>query len=333
MKTKKIAKRLTAAALTAAFMVSASTAAMAGEWKEDTNGWWYQEDDSTYPANAWKEIDGKWYYFDQNGYMRRGWVQDGSTWYFLGADGSMSTNQVVEGYQLAADGSRIDERNQLGIYIKEKTTEKNTTAANGEVVMECKVSVPLVTIAGNQDATNKINSYFNEVKNNIEADRAAHEAEAVGYYNMAGQANGVHYETQYSFEALGTTKNYISFRLDRYDYTGGAHGYTQTTLVSFDPATGEVIKLDDMAIAPDSMKEKILNNAAKQITAAYSEVTEDIVKNAGIEQWCVVDGGLKLLYNQYNIACYAAGQIEVTVPYKEYSMYTNEYGRELSKGN
>ena len=39
----------------------------AAEWKQDNSGWWYQNDDGSYPINTWKEIDGKQYYFGNDG--------------------------------------------------------------------------------------------------------------------------------------------------------------------------------------------------------------------------------------------------------------------------
>lgn len=40
------------------------------EWKQEGDGrWWYQNEDGSYPANQWMEIDGKQYYFDAGGYM------------------------------------------------------------------------------------------------------------------------------------------------------------------------------------------------------------------------------------------------------------------------
>lgn len=46
-----------------------SMTSFAAEWKQDNSGWWYQNDDGSYPTNTWKEIDGKQYYFDNNGYI------------------------------------------------------------------------------------------------------------------------------------------------------------------------------------------------------------------------------------------------------------------------
>ncbi len=73
----------------------------AGEWKEDNIGWWWQNDDGTYPINTWKEINGKSYYFNENGYMLCNTITpDGKQ---VGADGvlleqsvnSVNTDNVV----------------------------------------------------------------------------------------------------------------------------------------------------------------------------------------------------------------------------------------------
>lgn len=46
-----------------------SFTSLAAEWIQDTKGWWYQEEDGSYPSNTWKEIEGKQYYFGSDGYM------------------------------------------------------------------------------------------------------------------------------------------------------------------------------------------------------------------------------------------------------------------------
>lgn len=46
----------------------------AGEWKQDAIGWWYQNNDNSYPVNRWEWVDGnhdgiaECYYFNENGY-------------------------------------------------------------------------------------------------------------------------------------------------------------------------------------------------------------------------------------------------------------------------
>lgn len=56
------------------------------EWKQDSTGWRYIENNET--VTGWKEIEGKSYYFDSNGYM----VHD----------------ETIDNYYLSSDGSKIE---------------------------------------------------------------------------------------------------------------------------------------------------------------------------------------------------------------------------------
>lgn len=74
--------------------------AYAGQWQSDANGWWWQEDDGSYPTNTWKWIDGnndgvaEFYYFDGNGYMlSNGTAPNGSQ---VDADGKWIVSGVVQ---------------------------------------------------------------------------------------------------------------------------------------------------------------------------------------------------------------------------------------------
>lgn len=83
-------KKLLTAALAGIIAISSFTSALAGQWKQDTVGWWYQNDDGTWPANVLKQIDGQWYYFDSTGYMKTGNFQFETGWLNFRDDGSCS---------------------------------------------------------------------------------------------------------------------------------------------------------------------------------------------------------------------------------------------------
>ena len=86
-----------AAALTISTVLSFT--ALAGSWKKDAKGWWYDYGNGSYPANKWEWIDGngdglaECYYFNSNGYMAASTYQDG---YELNADGQWVNNGVVQ---------------------------------------------------------------------------------------------------------------------------------------------------------------------------------------------------------------------------------------------
>lgn len=81
----KKARLITATLFVTALM---SFSAYAGQWQQDSTGWWYQNDDGSYPVNQWQEIDGKQYYFGADGYM-------------------LSNTTTPDGYQVGADGAWV----------------------------------------------------------------------------------------------------------------------------------------------------------------------------------------------------------------------------------
>lgn len=87
-------KKAIAIALATATMASQAMPAMAAEWKQDNTGWWYQEDNGSYPTNSWKWINGRCYYFDSNGYMLANTTTpDG---YTVDATGAWTVNGAVQ---------------------------------------------------------------------------------------------------------------------------------------------------------------------------------------------------------------------------------------------
>lgn len=83
-----------------------ATTALAGEWKQDQVGWWYQNDDGSYPQSVLKKIDSYWYYFDNTGYMRTGWLQFTDGWFGFREDGScLNPVSQIDGVPVGAPES------------------------------------------------------------------------------------------------------------------------------------------------------------------------------------------------------------------------------------
>jgi len=72
---------------------TSGTSSVTEGWKQDAAGWWYQNADGSYPANAWKQVNGKWYYFEANGYIAANKWINGT--YYVGSDGAMLTNTTT----------------------------------------------------------------------------------------------------------------------------------------------------------------------------------------------------------------------------------------------
>ena len=118
-------KRFVMLGLVAGLSVLSAVPAFAGEWKADTKGWWYREDNGSYPASTWKEINGKQYYFGADGYMLANTTTpDG---YTVNADGAWTVNGIVQTKSAGLNADNVQDISGSG-----HTTDGQTTPAGGE---------------------------------------------------------------------------------------------------------------------------------------------------------------------------------------------------------
>ena len=99
----------------------------AANWVHNNTGWWYREDNGSYPANQWKSIGGKWYWFNNSGYMVTGWKQINGLWYYFDNSGAMASNRWIGNYYVEASGAMATNKwignyyvNGSGLWTKTK---------------------------------------------------------------------------------------------------------------------------------------------------------------------------------------------------------------------
>jgi len=131
------------------------------------------------------------------------------------------------------------------------------------------------------------------------------------------------YFAEISISNTISTPNIFSVEMRQYLYTGGAHGYGSVTFKNYDPQTGAVIN-NDMLFND--------HNAFTRFAEKAFRKTHEISESASLNEagfWFEDDifqlpetigftkEHLILHYNQYEIASYAAGPIEVEIPLEE----------------
>ena len=173
---KKSIKKLLICGLVTTLSLSSSLTTLAGTWKQDNKGWWYQRDNGSYPSNGWEWIDGnndgiaECYYFDSVGYM-------------------LANTTTPDGYQVNADGAWIS-----GSVVQTKKAEvqanQNITTGGRQMYFNHpKWTKEEVLAIQNEDAFNKRFSlgeympYNVEVVSQASADKFADYLDF--YYNYA----------------------------------------------------------------------------------------------------------------------------------------------------
>ena len=93
-------KKIFGALITAGLTLMIGSSAAAAGWQLDATGWWWLNDNGTWPSNSWQWLDGNFdgvaecYYFGPDGYMyTSGVTPDG---YTVNADGAWVVNGVVQ---------------------------------------------------------------------------------------------------------------------------------------------------------------------------------------------------------------------------------------------
>ncbi len=117
----------------------------------------------------------------------------------------------------------------------------------------------------------------------------------------------------------------ISVELIEYEFTGGAHGSQSTTYVNFKYKNSEPELFNDFL--NDEEKEIISRLIEEEIRKKFGLSAREPLSRAGIWEEMkkikfngnlkIEEHGLRVLFNQYEIAPYAMGAIEVFIPYKK----------------
>jgi hypothetical protein len=133
------------------------------------------------------------------------------------------------------------------------------------------------------------------------------------------------WEASFEGEVNFDSKNLVCIAINSYLDTGGAHGNSHVTFLNFDKKTGKLLSQNDI------IKDK---EAFKKLAQPYFEdVTKPFLNDESVQNMFFGEAfqlpenigfnevGVILLYNVYDIASYAQGITEFTIPYTEAKPY------------
>lgn len=138
----------------------------------------------------------------------------------------------------------------------------------------------------------------------------------------------MNYANLTSTDVVYNEKNILSLAISNYDFEGGAHGNHGTTLVSYNLNEKKVITLNDVFGAD---YKPILNKALeislrKKFKLASKDSLSNILFDNKIEatdNFCITNKGILFMYNPYEIASYASGEIDLYVPFADIKQVLN----------
>ncbi|MEN9649127.1 MAG: Peptidoglycan-N-acetylmuramic acid deacetylase PdaC [Candidatus Parcubacteria bacterium] len=173
----------------------------------------------------------------------------------------------------------------------------------------------------NEIIVKKVQSVISDFKKSLS--QAEHEKDEISTLDI-----------NFTQERITAIANIVSFRLtEAYYAAGAAHPVQTTETYSFDTRTGRVISLSLLFIPGSDYLQRIstysISELKKKLGTAADE--DQITRGAGPDAenfpaFVLGDTGIKIIFSQYQVAAYAAGEQEIVVPYGELKEFISKDG-------
>ncbi|WNH13828.1 DUF3298 domain-containing protein [Thalassobellus suaedae] len=125
------------------------------------------------------------------------------------------------------------------------------------------------------------------------------------------------WEAQIDGEILHQSPEIICIAITTYINTGGAHGNLNISFLNFNSETGHLIPNENLFKNMDTFKKiakTYFNETIKDNDYLFDSESFELPQNIAYNE-----DGIVLLYNTYEIAPYASGIIEFTIPFENIS--------------
>ncbi len=185
--------------------------------------------------------------------------------------------------------------------------------------IDVNLQIPVISGLNNTAMQESLN---NTLENDALQFKNPLEKDAEEYYQQAAGNEELHfwpYAAYTEFITVYDKNNLLSITVDYYDYTGGAHGYTERVAYNYDLVSGEEIKLNDLFMDSYDFKTILDQEVQRQIKQDLEiYFGDDLSSYQGINEdqpYYIEDDGLIVYFGLYEIAPYAAGIREFKVPF------------------
>ena len=243
----------------------------------------------------------------------------------------------VSSPEATAEPDPVVENLSVPVVSVRRESEDFYTADNAALLLVYAAAEPSVSMNGSDAATAAINEALHKQYTDFAVGVESSDEYAVsGKENylaaakedLAWQTENGSADSFYSYSLMRQTnvrynaRYLLSLTYDDTSYLGGAHGYTGRYGHTFDIRTGQELTLADLADNYDAFLSAAVEQlkdisygaeyAAYGLNEGYEEQLAGLFREGN---WYFNDEGLVLIANPYELASYAAGLIEFTLPY------------------
>jgi len=208
---------------------------------------------------------------------------------------------------------------QKGLFAKADCKLDPTDPSYDACQCDADIRYPKIRGLNNEAAQASLNASLKHMAEQAicEGKQVADPPKAQGKDQRSPSSASHHYEVTFESPSL------VAFRVTDWGYSGGAHGNGTVTGAIVDLKAGKILSLSDIFAEKDMLA---LNQAIYDVLSSKpeEEVFRDQVESrkgtfivGGVCQGCTLTlapEGIKVVFQTYEVAPYAAGNTEVTIP-------------------
>lgn len=273
--------------------------------------WWKNDHKDSDTWNTWK-------YVNSNSIQPEGWKwidgnKDGIYECYFIKDEIMQENTRIDGRDINGDGQwtvkGVIQQRTLPDWIKIRPKEKENLAGS--------LFYPEVSYLQKREYESKTNEiiskYIDDVINKNTEDM---------------KINEVEYDFILNDKDISGQK-YISLTFSNFLYHDkAAHNYNTHAYYTITPDKG-ILKISD--IGGEQLKDDIVTSVKRTMKSKIEEgiisVNPESINISFDKDWLLLEDGIHILFDESTIAPYAAGPIDILVPYSDVMDSLNSYGK------
>lgn len=155
------------------------------------------------------------------------------------------------------------------------------------------------------------NVYFNDYKKELPAE------------NDSSDFQSLNYSDSKNLYVRYNEKEFVTIESEEYNYSGGAHGNYGSYFYCFDISGKKRLKLSDVLSADSVTLQHIAEKYFRIQYYVKSALNEVLFENhlAVNDNFYFNEKGIGFLYNPYEVASYAQGEIHIFIPFKALQKY------------
>lgn len=210
---------------------------------------------------------------------------------------------------------------------------KRTFYYNNVEVLTLSIKYPEISLKYNPQVEYLINNQINmNVNEFVRYAKYMYDQAVKGYNNSQINDYPFHSYSAYMEYTITYNENcFLSLYIDKYEFTGGAHGSTVRSSDTWELCNGTHLPLssffepnvDYRRLMIDEITKQAEYNSQQNSNIYFDEYKSLIIRNFDENSFYLTPLGITIYYQQYDIAPYSTGIVEFTIPYAMTNWHPN----------